>query len=217
MDIFNSRPTISPSIPCTPFSEFKRFQATGGFAGPGYVELDDDMSIWQHIVLDETDGGELMVTGTFYRYDEDYYYDNDMGGPLPPSIALFVYLELDDGSFIRGVGVIDPSTGEFTATVTGIPDGLSTVFYSFVFLDPDDTLDSNNPYGNSVFDSEVISYQCPSPLTITLEWSSDNSDLDMEVTEPDGSSWYAWDVGVSSASFPCLLGLGWVYKWAISK
>lgn len=127
-----------------------------------------------------------------------------MGEPLPPSITLFVYLELNDGSFTRGEGEIDPSTGNFTASVTGIPNGFSTVFYSFVFLDPDDALDSNNAYGSSVFDSEVVNFQCPSPLTITLEWDTDNSDLDMEVTEPDGYSWFAWDVGVSSASFPCL-------------
>lgn len=157
------------------------------------------------------------MTGTFYRDNYYYDYNNDMGAPLPPSIALFVYLELDDGSFIRGVGEIDASTGDFTATVTGVPDGFSTVFYSFVVLDPVDTLDLDNPYGSSVFDSEVISYQCPSPLTITLEWSTDNSDLDMEVTEPDGSSWFAWDMGVSSASVPCLSGWGRIYKWDLSS
>ena len=167
-------------------------QAIGGFAGPGYVELDGDNSyIWDRVTLNEEDAGVLEVTGTFER-------DADGDASLPSSTALFVYLELEDESFMRGEGSIDPSTGKFTATVMNVPEGFSKVFYSFVVLDPEETVVIDDGYGESVFYSDVISITCTSPLTITLEWSTDNSDFDMEITEPDGSSWYAWDIGVSS-------------------
>ena len=167
-------------------------QAIGGFAGPGYVELDGENSyIWDRITLNEEDAGVLEVTGTFER-------DVDGDASLPSSTALFVYLELEDESFMRGEGTIDPSTGEFTATVMNVPEGFSKVFYSFVVLDPEETLVIDDDYAESVFYSDVISITCTSPLTTTLEWSTDNSDFDMEITEPDGSSWYAGDIGVSS-------------------
>ena len=167
-------------------------QAIGGFAGPGSVELDGDNSyIWDRVTLNEEDAGVLEVTGTFER-------DVDGDASLPSSTALFVYLELEDESFIRGEGTIDPSTGEFTATVMNVPEGFSEVFYSFVVLDPEEAVDIDDDYAESVFYSDVISITCTSPLTITLEWSTDNSDFDMSIAEPDGSSWYAWDIGVSS-------------------
>ena len=79
-----------------------------------------------------------------------------------------------------------------------VPEGFSEVFYSFVVLDQEEALEIDDDYAESVFYSDVISITCTSPLTITLEWSTDNSDFDMLITEPDGSSWYAWDTGVSS-------------------
>ena len=169
-------------------------QAIGGFAGPGYVELDGDSSYSSDLViLNEDDAGVVEVTGTFER--------NVAGdASLPSSTALFVYLELEDDSFMRGEGSIDSSTGEFTATVMNLPEGFSKMFYSFVVLDPEEAVVIDGGYATSVFYSDVISLTCPSPLTITLEWSTDNSDFDMEITEPDGSSWYAWDIGVSSCS-----------------
>ena len=167
-------------------------QAIGGFAGPGFVELDGENSyVWDRVTLNEEDAGVLEVTGTFRR-------DVDGDASLPSSTALFVYLELDDDSFMRGEGNIDPSNGEFTATVMNVPEGLSKVFYSFVVLDPEEAVVIDDGYAESVFYSDVISITCTSPLTITLEWSTDNSDFDMLITEPDGSSWYAWDIGVSS-------------------
>ena len=171
-------------------------QAIGGFAGPGYFELDGDSSSysWDLVILNEDDAGVFEVTGTFER-------DVDGDASLPSSTALFVYLELEDESFMRGEGSIDPSTGEFTATVMNVPEGFGKVFYSFVVLDPEEAVVIDDGYyADSVFYSDVISLTCPSPLTITLEWSTDNSDFDMEITEPDGSSWYAWDIGVSSCS-----------------
>ena len=167
-------------------------QAIGGFAGPGSVELDGDNSyIWDRVTLNQEDAGVLEVTGTFER-------DVDGDASLPSSTALFVYLERDDESFMRGEGTIDPSTGEFTATVMNVPEGSSKVFFSFVVLDPEEAVDIDDDYAESVFYSDVISITCTSPLTITLEWSTDNSDFDMEITEPDGSSWYAGGIGVSS-------------------
>ena len=154
------------------------------------MELEGGGSIWNQISLDENDGGELEVAGTFQR-------DDDANTSLPSSTALYVYLELEDGSFIRGDGMIALSTGEFFAVMTGIPDGFSQIFYSFVVLDPEDSLEIDGPFGSSVFDAEVISFSCPSPLTITLEWSTVDTDLDMQVTEPDGSSYDPWEIGVS--------------------
>ena len=132
----------------------------------------------------------MEVTGTFER-------EVNGDASLPSSTALFVYLEPYDGPFICGVGTINSSTGGFTATVTGVPDGFSKIFYSFVVLDLEDAVEIDTDSAESVFDADVISFRCPSPLTITLEWNTDTSDFDMEITEPDGSVWFAWDIGVS--------------------
>ena len=165
-------------------------KATGGFAGPGNVELDGVKKFSTHrITLYEEDASVLEVTGTFER--------DDGNASLPSSTALFVYLELDDDSFIRGEGIIDPSTGEFAAKVTGVPDGLSKAFYSFVVVDPEEAVVTDDGNAESVFESDVVSITCPSPLTIALEWNTGNSSFDMEIFEPDGSCWYAEDVGVS--------------------
>ena len=74
-----------------------------------------------------------------------------------------MYLELDDESFMRGDGTIDPSTGEFTATVMNVPQGFSKVFYSFVVLDPEEAVDIDGDNAESVFYSDVITLLALAP------------------------------------------------------
>lgn len=155
-------------------------QAVGGFAGPGSIALADSNRIGL-IIIGEDEAGTLELSGNFQRDDQE---------ALPASIALFLYI--DDGNsgndFARGQGEIDASTGDFTATVSDIPSAFSNVILSFVVLDPADTPDEQG--AQTVFLLEVVNNGCSSPLKITLEWDTDNTDLDLFVTEPGGRTVY---------------------------
>lgn len=63
-------------------------QAVGGFAGPGYIEIDGhDADDNNPFIIGEDEAGTLEVSGIFRRFDE---------GELPVSAALFVYIDNDD-------------------------------------------------------------------------------------------------------------------------
>lgn len=66
---------------------------------------------------------------------------------------------------------------------------------SFVVLDPADTPDVQG--ADSLFPFEVVNNGCSNPLKITLQWSTDDSDLDLYVTEPGGGTvWCVHSRGV---------------------
>lgn len=151
-----------------------RLQATGGFAGPGSLSGAPTGSIF----LTDADGGAVSVSGTFTRDD---------GAVLPSSTSVFFYVAvfLQPG-FVRGQGTLDSSTGEFTADVTDITAGFSTLFLSFVVTDPAEALVSG---ADTVFPLLILSANncfLP-PLTINLYWFGADSDMDLVVTEPGGT------------------------------
>lgn len=152
-------------------------QAVGGFAGPGSVELDGNPDIYEAIIIEEDEAAIVELSGTFTRND---------GGALPTSTALFIYIDDENtpSDYVRGQGEIDASTGEFTATVTDIPNAFSRVVLSFVVLDPADTPDEQG--ADTVFLLYVANNACGTPLSITLEWDTDSSDFDLFITDPSG-------------------------------
>ena len=164
------------------------FQAPYGFAGYGYIDINEN----QVIVIE---GGELEATGTVILFDDTR--------DLPDSIALYyyVYRDLDESStnFDRGQGEVDPSTGAYAATIP-VPDGKSRIILSFVVMDEADTLTgSTNINQETVFALEVLSNDCEeSYLTFTLEWDSD-ANLDLSVFEPNGSEVVGGYHGVSKS------------------
>ena len=82
--------------------------------------------------------GTVSVSGSFVRNDDS---------ALPASTTLYLYLHTEDSEsdFVRGEGVIDPTTGEFTAVITEIPVGNSRAILSLVVLDPADAGQGNYP------------------------------------------------------------------------
>lgn len=142
-----------------------------------------------------TELGTVEVSGTFKRYD---------GSELPESLALFLYVENEDApdDFVRGQGIIDPSTGNFTATITDIAPKYSRGLLSFVSLDIADAPGGRNGNGvtaTSVFEMNIVNEGCSDALRITLQWDGE-ADLDLWVTEPGGQkvSKRAETIGVST-------------------
>lgn len=143
------------------------------------------MSIYENILMSEDDAGTLEISGTFTRDDDT---------TLAASVALFTYVVGNDDSFVQGQGEIDYSTGEFTVSVADIPIGFSNVIMVFAVLDPADTPDEQGR--DTAFPLDVINNGCSNPLTITLEWSTDNSDFDLYITEPTGTRVFPGGAGV---------------------
>lgn len=148
----------------------------GGWAGPGRPELDDGEEYYKLFIADGVESGTISVSGNFARYDET---------ALPASTALFLYLHNEDAEsdYVRGQGVIDPTTGDFTATITDLPIGYSRGIMSFVVLDPADRGEVSAD--DTVFLMHIINEGCSQALRIKLEWQS-NDDLDLWVTDPNG-------------------------------
>lgn len=153
-------------------------QAVGGFAGPGFIEVDG-----QHltdnipIIIGEDEAGTLELSGVFKLFG---------GNTLPASTTLFVYLDNDEipDNFAFGPGDLDTSTGEFTFTITDLPSTYTRLILSFAVLDPADVLEDANP--ERVFPLDVVNNGCSSPLSVTLEWNTDDTILDLWVYEPGG-------------------------------
>lgn len=155
-------------------------QAVGGFAGPGFVEIDGNPDIYEAIIIEEGEAAIVQLSGKFARND---------GEALPASTALFIYLDDENtpSDFVRGQGELNASTGEFTATVTDIPNAFSRVVLSFVVLDPADTPDEQG--ADTVFllyVANMANNACGTPLSITLEWDTESSDFDLYITDPSG-------------------------------
>ena len=148
----------------------------GGWAGPGRPELDDGEEYYKLFIADGVESGTISVSGNFARYDET---------ALPASTALFLYLHNEDAEsdYVRGQGVIDPTTGDFTATITDLPIGHSRGIMSFVVLDPADRGEVSAD--DTVFLMHIINEGCSQALRIKLEWQS-NDDLDLWVMDPNG-------------------------------
>ena len=144
-----------------------------GWAGPGYLELTDGNE--KLLVGEEL--GTLSVSGNFVRRDDS---------ALPASTTLYLYLhnENSESDFVRGEGVIDPTTGIFTAVINEIPVGYSRGILSFVVLDPADAGQGNYPY-DTVFDVDIVNEGCSDALRIKLEWESTDN-IDLWVTDPNG-------------------------------
>lgn len=115
------------------------------------------------------------------RYDE---------GELPASAALFVYIDNDNSpdDYAFGQADLDTSTGEFTFTISDFPNAYTRLILNFAVLDPVETLEDANY--DSVFAFTVVNNGCSTPLSITLEWDTDNTDLDLRVSEPGGQRVY---------------------------
>ena len=156
---------------------FLLFQAVGGWAGPGFPELADGDEYYKLFIAEGAESGTISVSGNFKREDE---------APLAASTALYLYLynEDDDTDYVRGQGVIDPTTGDFTATIDDFPIGYSQGILSFVVLDSADGGDYT--VDDTVFAMDVINEGCSEALRIKLEWDS-NDDLDLWVTDPAGN------------------------------
>lgn len=125
--------------------------------------------------------GTVQVSGAFTRNDDS---------ALSESLALFLYIENEDApeDFVRGEGIIDPSTGNFTATITDIPPKYSRGFLSFVSLDIADApggQDGDGKTATSVFAMNIVNEGCSEALRVALQWEGE-SDLNLWVTEPGG-------------------------------
>ena len=146
-----------------------------GWAGPGYLELTDGNE--KLLVGEEL--GTLSVSGNFVRRDDS---------ALPASTTLYLYLhnENSESDFVRGEGVIDPTTGNFTAVITAIPVGYSRGILSFVVLDPADA-GQGNYHDDTVFDVRIVNEGCSDALRTKLEWES-TENIDLLVTDPTGDS-----------------------------
>lgn len=86
---------------------------------------------------------------------------------------------------MRGQGEIDPNSGNFTATTTGLPVGFSRGILSFVLLDPADAGEAKNYPYDTVFELDVMNGGCSEALRIKLEWETDDV-LRLRVTDPNG-------------------------------
>lgn len=172
-------------------------QAAAGFVPYGNPEIngypkDHDNFLYDTFVLGGDDMDTLQLSGTFKHY---------LGGALPASIALYLYVDSEDApnDFIRGRGEIDPSTGDWTATVSDIPLKMSEVVLSFVVTDPADA--APDSYGGSVYTLDVLNTGCGNSLTITLESDPPGAGFniaDLYVTEPTGTVvWFRNECGVS--------------------
>lgn len=175
----------------------------GGFAGPGYPDLDGRDNFYTFIVTEGSESGTVSVSGVF---------EKDDGDALPASTALYLYIynEHSPTDFERGQGVIDTTTGNFTATITDFPVGYSEGILSFVVLDPADGADITAD--DSVFTLDVVNEGCSDALRIKLEWDS-NADLQLWVTDPNGDR-VSWDIRATvglccvwggNAIFSCVL------------
>lgn len=133
------------------------------------------------IILGKDYAETLTVSGTFVRFDRE---------ALPSSTVLFVYLDNGEtlSDFARGQAELDASTGEFTISVTDFPKAFTRVILSFAILDPAETPENTN--AGSVWPLRVVNNGCSEPLSITLEWNTDGTDLDLWVDEPGGETVY---------------------------
>lgn len=163
-------------------------QAVGGFAGPRSIELDGGSDIYDVIIIGEDAEGTLELLGKFERNDEE---------ALPASTALLIYLDDEDAlsDFVRGRGEIDPATGEFTAIVTDIPNAFTRLILSFVVRYPADA--SRSQGADTVFPLYVANNGCGIPLSITLEWDTNYSYLDLYINDPAGNELSPGSRGVS--------------------
>lgn len=153
-------------------------QAVGGFAGLGFIEVDGQhLADNNPIIIGEDEAGTLELSGVFKLFD---------GSSLPASTALFVYLDNDEipDDFAFGPGDLDTSTGGFTFTIADLPSTYTRLILSFAVLDPADALEDANP--DRVFPLDVVNNGCSSPLSVTLEWNTDDTVLDLWVYEPGG-------------------------------
>lgn len=149
-----------------------------GWAGPGYPNLYDGDELYTLFVVEGEDWGTISISGNFARDDE---------APLPASIALLLYIhdENDETNFVRGDGVMDLVSGNFTANTTGFPVGYSRGILSFVVLDAAEAVENEDPVFSTVFDMEVVNEGCSNQLNIRLEWASTDP-LDLWVADPNG-------------------------------
>lgn len=118
-----------------------------------------------------------------------YYVRND-GAPLPASTALLLYLhdENDVADFVRGQGVVDPATGNFTANITDLRIGLTRGIVSFVVLDSAEYVSDTD----GVYAIDVVNEGCSEAMRIRLEWDS-NDYMDLSVADPNGDSVTGFD------------------------
>lgn len=129
-------------------------------------------------MIEGEEPGTVTLSGNFERDD---------GTPLGPSAAFFLY-RLDEDSeigFVRGQGEIDPNSGNFTSTTTGLGVGFSRSILSFALLDPDDAGEEKNYPYDTVFEVDVVNEGCSEALRIKLEWETDCY-LQLFVTDPTG-------------------------------
>lgn len=127
-------------------------------------------------IAEGAEAGSFTVSGNFERDDE---------AALPASTALYLYIynEDDESDFVRGQGVIDATTGDFTATFSDLDIGYSLALLSFVVLDPADNAEESVKY--TVFTLDAVNEGCSDSLRVLLEWDG-NDDLGLVVTEPSG-------------------------------
>lgn len=157
-------------------TKYESLQAPYGFAN-GVTQTDQNRGI----VLVPEDGGIAEFTGNVRFF-------NDEQTALAESITLYyyVYSDLDDPvtSFTRGLGEIDPSSGNFSASVPA-PDGKSEVALSFVVLDEADR--TTNLYPDTFLVRDVLNDCGESYMTITLEeWDNEDAYLYLIIREPNG-------------------------------
>lgn len=152
--------------------------AVGGWAGPGYANLYDGDRYFYPISVGGEESGTITLSGN---------YEKDDDADLAASTALFLYVhdENSESDFVRGQGEIDPSSGNFTATFTGLPVGASKAVLSFVVLDPADAGEGNRPY-DTAFAADVVNEGCSDALRIRLEWDESEYDFELWVTDPNG-------------------------------
>lgn len=168
---------IAPIVAPAPMIIRMVSQAVGGWAGPGDAVDADGRRLQTMPFAGREEEGTVSVSAYFVRDD---------GTALPSSTALYLYLHNEDSEsdFVRGEGVIDPTTGEFTAVITQVPVGYSRAILSFVVLDPADAGEGNYPY-DTVFELDVVNEGCSDALRIKLEWESDD-DINLWVADPNG-------------------------------
>ena len=141
------------------------------------AELNDGEEFYKFIVTKGAESATISVSGFFEKYDDT---------ALPESTRLYLYLYNEDSptDFERGQGVIDVTSGNFSATIDDIPVGYSRGVFSFVALDADDG--GNLTAGNSVYGIDIANEGCSDELRIKLEWNS-NDYIDLWVTDPNGN------------------------------
>lgn len=105
---------------------------------------------------------------------------------------VYVDSEVED-DLIVGQGLLDSSTGEFSVTVEDLPTGSSKVYFSFSVLDPTHTPQYYGP--NAVFYATVAHDDCTWPLTVKVEWATEDLSyrfstddwFALYIQEPDGN------------------------------